>query len=195
MDNISQGRFPDGSTNIYYMLYPTPSAPNVISGNVELISPIETVPGGVVYFQIQASNIPSAYIRYEPGENFPQDAYLDTSRGIFVWVIPANSEVNKKLNFSIRICDMRPGASTINLNISVNILPPIVANITKDKFNKLYISWNSETQRVYQLQYKTNISDLDWFNLTPPLTATSSVITITIPPTNSMQYFRVIKSP
>lgn len=195
IDNISQGRFPDGSTNIYFLLYPTPSAPNVISGNVELISPLETVPGGVIYFQIQATNIPAAYVKYEPGENFPNEAYLDTSRGIFIWVIPDDSAVNKQVNFTIKICDMRPGASTINLNVSVKILPPIVANISKDKFNILSISWNSETQRVYQLQYKTNINDLDWFNLTPPLTATSSIITITVPPTNTMQYFRVIKNP
>lgn len=57
------------------------------------------------------------------------------------------------------------------------------------------LTWNTATGLVYQVQYKTNLLQPSWSNLTPPVTATNNTLSITdsiIPPE---RFYRLVVSP
>ncbi|MGC8829041.1 MAG: lamin tail domain-containing protein [Verrucomicrobiia bacterium] len=190
-DNISQGRFPDGSTNIVFMNIVTPGFPNMVEGRVANIDPIPINPGGVVYLIINVSDVLTNFIRFEPGVGFPSDAFLDPNRGIFVWVSPTNQPLGD-FKFFVKVCDLRPGASVIDVMFTIRVIPPINLNIQKNQQLKtVTLYWNSLTQQVYKIQYKTNLNDVNWTEFLP-ITSTSTTTTVVIPMTNQSGFFRII---
>jgi len=190
IDNISQGRFPDGGTNIYFMNMFTPGLPNLIDAVVSKVEPIRISPGGIAFILFQVSNVPLNLLRFDAGPGMPPDAYLDKDRGIFVWSAPSG-QFSGITNFSIKICDLRPGGSTINVDITIMI---INLNVSIGKLNNFVsLTWNSTTQQAYRIQYKDDLNSLEWLSLESLINATSSPTTILIPMTNQHRFFRVIE--
>lgn len=192
IDNVSQGRYPDGSTYIYFMNISTPGLPNMLEAAVSKIAPIPANPGGVVYLQFQVSNILTNFIRFEPGSGTPADSFLDKDRGIFVWIVPTNQPPGD-VNFSIKVCDIRPGAPILNIMLTVRIIPTINLyshkNILSNTFN---LSWNTSTQQIYKVQFKANLNDEIWKDWGISIRPTSIITTVTIPITNQSGFFRII---
>ncbi len=190
IDNVSQGRFPDGSTNIYSMNIPTPALPNVMDAFVSEFEPIRISPGGTAFIQFHVPNVPPNLLIFKPGPGMPADAYLDKDRGIFVWLAPV-SQFSFNTNFSIKICDLRPGGSTINVNITIVV---VNINVRIGKLNNFVtLTWNSTTQQTYRVEYKDDLNNFEWSNIAPLINATSSTTTILIPITNQYRYFRIIE--
>jgi len=190
IDNVSQGRFPDGGTNIYFMNMFTPGLPNLIDAVVSKVEPIRISPGGIAFILFQVSNVPLNLLRFDAGPGMPPDAYLDKDRGIFVWSAPSG-QFSGITNFSIKICDLRPGGSTINVDITIMI---INLNVSIGKLNNFVsLTWNSTTQQAYRIQYKDDLNSLEWLSLESLINATSSPTTILIPMTNQHRFFRVIE--
>ena len=53
----------------------------------------------------------------------------------------------------------------------------------------LNLSWSTEAGGTYQLQYNSDLSSTNWFNLGSPLTATGATLTATDSVTNATQRF------
>ncbi len=145
----------------------------------------------MVYLIINVSDVLTNFIRFEPGVGFPSDAFLDPNRGIFVWVSPTNQPLGD-FKFFVKVCDLRPGASVIDVMFTIRVIPPINLNIQKNQQLKtVTLYWNSLTQQVYKIQYKTNLNDVNWTEFLP-ITSTSTTTTVVIPMTNQSGFFRII---
>jgi Ig-like domain from next to BRCA1 gene/MBG domain (YGX type)/Immunoglobulin I-set domain/Immunoglobulin domain len=59
----------------------------------------------------------------------------------------------------------------------------------------LGLSWNAAAGTNYQLQYKTDLAQTNWFNLGSPITAAGDTVTATDSTTNSARYYRVLLVP
>jgi hypothetical protein len=57
------------------------------------------------------------------------------------------------------------------------------------------ITWNSFTNGVYRVEYKSSLSDSNWTPLGPPLTATASTTTVFDNTSNSQRDYRVVLLP
>jgi hypothetical protein len=73
-DNISQGRYPDGSVNLYFMPFPTPGAANLIS---EPLTPPELMnvrvePGGFLSFSFVTQQGHSYQVEYTEDLSAPE---------------------------------------------------------------------------------------------------------------------------
>jgi len=190
-DNVSQGRFPDGSTNIVFMNIFTPGAPNMVDASISKIDPIPVNPGGIVYLIMGVSDVITNLVRFEPGDQFSSNAYLDNDRGIFIWTVPTNQPIGQ-FKFSIKVCDQRPGANIINVLFTINVVPPIAIDIQKDlRLRTITLKWNSFTQQLYKIQYKNDLNEPEWSNW-QYISPNSNITTIIIPMTNQSRYYRVI---
>ena len=62
----------------------------------------------------------------------------------------------------------------IGWDLSIPTPPPTIQSVTRSG-NTINFSWASAVGRGYQVQYKTNMTQVGWLNLNSPITATGSV--------------------
>jgi hypothetical protein len=102
-----------------------------------------------------------------------------TNLGIFSWtnmqfVVKATG-TNTVLQFGFR---NDPGTFSLD-DVSVTAVPvPVFQALTKTN-GTLNFTWNALTGLVYQVQYKTNLSQNGWINLGAVITATNVTATAT----------------
>jgi hypothetical protein len=55
--------------------------------------------------------------------------------------------------------------------------------------------WNAIPGQIYQVQYKNNLLESDWFDFGAPITATNTSLILSDPLTNSERFYRVVILP
>ena len=82
--------------------------------------------------------------------------------------------------------------------LATNAPPPKFTGVTTSKVSTnqiLTLSWSASSGRVYQLQYKTNLAQINWSNLVS-VTATNTTVSATESMNTSRQrFYRVILLP
>jgi uncharacterized repeat protein (TIGR03803 family) len=53
------------------------------------------------------------------------------------------------------------------------------------------LAWNAFTNGVYQVEYKTSITDADWIPLNEPITATANLVSISDTPSSFSRFYRI----
>jgi hypothetical protein len=53
------------------------------------------------------------------------------------------------------------------------------------------LAWNVLTNFTYRVQYKTNLTDLNWTTLSPDIPATNSLISVTNSAAYSQRFYRI----
>jgi hypothetical protein len=59
--------------------------------------------------------------------------------------------------------------------------------------NGLTLTWTTFPGKTYQVQYSTNLSSPNWFNLGSPSNAASSTESVTDGFTNAQRFYRVLQ--
>ena len=93
----------------------------------------------------------------------------------------------------VRVTDDGSPPASSTTSFTVNVLPRPVIQAQLVQTNQLNLSWSTISNRVYRLQYQTDITSTAWFNITPDLTATGS--SLTQPEaisTNEWRFYRVL---
>jgi hypothetical protein len=73
---------------------------------------------------------------------------------------------------------------------------PNVAFETFSKTNGTFnLTWASATGVAYQVQYKTNLLQINWLNLTQPITATTSALNVSDSGSSPQRFYRLMVSP
>jgi subtilase family serine protease len=76
----------------------------------------------------------------------------------------------------------------------IGIPSPAFKGIAKT-VSAINLSWNTATGLDYQVQYKTNLLQANWSNLTVPITATNNTLTISDNLLSSQRFYRLLISP
>jgi subtilase family serine protease len=80
-------------------------------------------------------------------------------------------------------------------DVSVVRVPSPSLKGTAGTAGTLDLSWDTATGLVYQVQYKTNLLQANWINLTLPIMATSNRLTIWDSTVSSQRFYRLLISP
>lgn len=75
----------------------------------------------------------------------------------------------------------------------VQITPPVFSVLPQTE-GALNLTWNTATGLVYQVQYKTNLLQPSWLNLTPPVMAISNTLSVTNTIISPQCFYRLLIS-
>src|SRR6266567_3710321 len=75
------------------------------------------------------------------------------------------------------------------------VSPPVFQTVAKSN-NTVRLTWSAATGQRYQLQYKPNLSALNWTNLNNAVTATNGAVAVSdVIGSNSQRFYRVVLLP
>ncbi len=180
-NGISEGRFPDGTTNIFFMPSPTPGAANVIPNNAPVLAVITNkliYLGQTVQFTATATDPDSWYQTLTFSlTNSPAGANLVPVTGSFTWTA-TNIFAPSTNSFTIRVTDNGTPPASDAKTFSVIVQPPLqFASITANG-NVVNFTFASLLGQTYQLEYKNNLSDPQWTLLGTPVAGTGGPLAL-----------------
>jgi hypothetical protein len=188
-NDISQGRFADGSGNIIFMTSPTPGGPNVDGTGTSNTRPTlaaianRTIRlGQTVSFVATATDtdVPAQTLTFGLLPGAPSGATIGASSGVFTWT-PTPAQTPSTNQISVRVTDS--GAPPLNDTkpFTVIVLPPPHATIVNNGAGQVVISYDAIVGRTYRVEY-TDILSLPtptWQRLgATDVVATSPTMTI-----------------
>ncbi len=80
-------------------------------------------------------------------------------------------------------------------DISVTHIPTVAFKTTTQTTGTFNLTWATATGLVYQVQYKTNLLQPSWLNLTKAITATNSTLTVSDSSSSPQRFYRLIVAP
>lgn len=173
-NNISQGRFADGASSIYFMTTPTPRGPNTIgaTGNTAPTLPSianRTVTvGQTVAFTAQGTDfdIPAQLLTYSLDPGAPVGAAIGPISGQFVWA-PTPDQALSTNTITVRVTDngIPPLSAARAFTVVVRRPPTIVIDTTGP--GQVALSFETIPGRTYRVDYKHALTDPDWTPLAP----------------------------
>lgn len=134
--DISQGRFPDGSSQITAFTNPTPSSPNImIEPNLPpVIVPIGNktiVEGETLLLQVEVSdpNKTKQNLSFSLDPGAPEGATIDSVNGIFVWT-PTEIFGGESYQITVRVTDdgdpPMSATDTFTISVEKTNIPPLL---------------------------------------------------------------------
>ena len=196
-NDVSQGRFPDGGPNIYFMTNPTPRAANFVAGvgnNAPTLGAIgakSVFVGQTLTFTATATDPdPGQTLTFSLGGGAPVDATIGSISGAFSWT-PSVAGTN-----IIPVVVIDNGSPPLNdfENVVVRVLTvPGFTSVVRNG-NDLTMKWDATPGRQYQVQYKNDLGEAMWHNYGAPLTTlTESSISVTVDITAApLRFYRLL---
>src|SRR5262249_34356094 len=137
--DVSQGRFPDGATSIFFMTNPTPRLPNFMEITntppaLALLSDQTVDEGSLLTFTAVATdaNQPPQKLTFSLDPGAPAGASIDPDSGVFKWT-PTGAQGPAVYSVTVRVTDNGiPNLSamqTINITVREANKPPVLAPI------------------------------------------------------------------
>jgi len=124
-------------------------------------------------------------------EASPPDAAIDVATGVFAWTT-TEAEINTTNSITVQVTDDgEPSLSaTATFSVIVRPRPALAVSISG---NTATLTWNAISNTAYQVQYKTNLANLDWSQLGPQITATNTIASVsdTFSPAFARRFYRV----
>ena len=80
-------------------------------------------------------------------------------------------------------------------DIRVTKIPAVTFNAITRATGAFNLNWATATGLVYQVQYKTNLLQTNWLNLTKPATATGTNLTTSDTSSSLQRFYRLVVSP
>ncbi|HEY2951819.1 MAG TPA: lamin tail domain-containing protein [Verrucomicrobiae bacterium] len=196
--DISQGRFPDAGSPIYFMP-PTPGAPNVINHAPTLggISNRTVHAGETVNFTASASDSdsPPQVLSYTLGAGAPTGAGLNSSSGFFSWT-PTYLQAPTTNLLAVRVADNGVPSLSATQTVTITVLPaPHLTGIMLSATN-VSLTWDATAGKTYQVDSKDDLNEANW--VTVPggnsifVNSTSWTFTDNRPPSR-MRFYRILQ--
>jgi len=80
-------------------------------------------------------------------------------------------------------------------DVTVTHVPPLAFKAATQSAGMFDLTWVTATGLVYQVQYKTNLLQANWLNLTKPILATNSTLTVSDSGSAPQRFYRLVISP
>jgi regulation of enolase protein 1 (concanavalin A-like superfamily) len=193
-ENVSMGRYPDGSGQIQSMEIASPRTNNVYNTPPE-IAPIPDqlmVLGTTLDFVVPATDIdaPPQLLTYSLDAGAPPGATLNAQTGEFIWTPSIAPSTN---TITIMVSDNGNPNRTVSRTFQVSVFntPPLTGGVNADG-QHFSISWPSAPGQNYQVEYKDDLGWVSWLPLGQPIPGTGGAIEFTDNMTGSIdRYYRI----
>jgi hypothetical protein len=178
---ISEGRFPDGTTNRYFMPITTPGTANVIPNNPPSLNVITNRfvhLGQTLQLTVAATDADSWYQTLTFSLDGAPTSPSITANGLFTWAV-TNEFLAATNLFTIRVTDNGTPPLSDAKTFLVIVQPPLqFASATSDGSGNLNFTFNSLPGQSYQLTCKNNLEDPQWTPIGPPMAGTGGTMTL-----------------
>jgi autotransporter-associated beta strand protein len=138
------------------------------------------------------SDLPANTLSYSLDPGAPASANVGSSSGIFTWATTV-SDVNTTNAITVRVIDDGTPALDDSKSFTVTVVSAPTADISVSG-NVVTIGWTSIAGQTYRVQFKNNIDDPSWTDLSPDVTAGGSTASTT-DTTTSQRFYRVATLP
>jgi len=167
IDDISEGRFPDGSLNIFELDYPTPRSANQLPGvnTPPVMAPIGTrsvTLGQSLSFTITATDAQAGQtLTFSIVSGAPAGATLNAS-GLFTWntsfsLVPSTNHV------TVQVADNGgPPLTDSETFTLIGVPPPPTLTING---NQVTIGFQTIPGKTYRVEYKDDLNVIQWLRL------------------------------
>jgi hypothetical protein len=193
---ISEGRFPDGATNLYFMPITTPGAANVIPNHAPALNVISNryvYLGQTLQFTATATDADSWYQTLTFSlTSSPAGAAIDPATAVFTWTA-TNVSAPSIHSFTVHVTDNGTPPLSDSKTFSVTVQPPLQFSSIAPNGSAIKFTVNSLPGQSYQLEYKTNLGDSQWTLLGAPVAGTGGTLNLadnTPPP--SQRFYRLV---
>jgi hypothetical protein len=180
-NGISEGRFPDGTTNRYFMPITTPGAANVIPNNPPTLAAISNRfvhLGQTVQFTATATDTDSWYQTLTFSlTNSPAGAAINAGNGAFTWTV-TNVTAPGTNSVTVRVTDNGTPTMSDAKTFLVIVAPPLqFGSVTADGNGNLNLTFYSLPGQSYQLTFKNNLDDPQWTPIGQPVSGNGNAMT------------------
>ena len=200
ISDVSEGRYPDGAVNLFFMPTPTPLTNNIIPNTAPVLAAISDKYvhlGQTVQFTVAATDAEIAYqtLAYTLS-NAPAGASINPTTGAFLWVT-TNAVAPGTNLVVVRVTDngVPPLSATAAFSIYVSGLPKFTG-VTPQNNGQMQISFTTLPGQSYQVQFKNSLTDANWTLLGGTIPGTGSTLTVSDDMSSSLQrYYRLVTLP
>lgn len=198
-NNISEGRYADGSASRYYMTTPTPRGPNTIGlGNAApSVNPIGNrivTLGQTLTLTAAATDpdFPSQALSFSLDAGAPAGASINAASGQFTWT-PSPLQAPGTNTVTVRATDngVPPLSGTRSFVVTV-LLPPKA--VISSSGGQVSLGFGTLSGKNYQIEYKDSLNQPQWFPLGNPIQANAD--TLTVPDNlgaNPQRFYRIVQ--
>jgi hypothetical protein len=180
-DDVSQGRFPNGTGTVYFFENPTPGALNVLGGNAPPV--LSAIPDQVIYLgrslslTAQASDPDQGQsLSFDLAES-PQGAVIHPVSGLLSWT-PSFAQAPGTNTFTVRVSDNgTPSMSATRSFEAIVALPPRIA-LSAITGGQIRFSFDAFPGKRYQAEFKNELDEPAWQPLGPEQVSTESQIMV-----------------
>jgi hypothetical protein len=117
-------------------------------------------------------DLPANSLTFSLGTNAPTGAVIDSTTGIFQW-FTSDLFANTTNVITIKVTDDGAPPLSDSKSFTVTVVPrPLLQAVAVS--NSLTLSWNAISGQIYRVQFKSNLSDANWTDLIPDVTASGS---------------------
>jgi hypothetical protein len=198
--DVSEGRYPDGGANLFFMPTPTPQTNNLIPNTAPVLVAISdkyVYVGQTVQFTATATDADSAYQTLAFSlSNAPAGASINMSSGVFAWVT-TNAATPSSNSVTVRVTDNgTPALSDArSFTVFVSSLPQF-AGVSPGNNSQIQISFDTLPGQHYQVQFKDNLADSSWTSLGGTVSGNGSSTTVSDDMTGSpRRFYRLLAWP
>jgi hypothetical protein len=200
-NNISQGRFPDGPNATYFLMAPTPLAPNTTWANrYPVLAPIDD---GIAFVGqpfitgafASDPDLPPQILTFSIDGSAPTGAVINATSGQFSWT-PSAAQSPSTNVVVIRVTDS--GTPALSATRSFQIVAGVgfeVSGIERQPNGEIALTIGATVGKRYRVEYKENLGDPEWTTLvqeTPP--AASTTVQVTDPNgSEGQRFYRVVE--
>ena len=146
------------------------------------------------------ADLPTNALTFSPYPPGPAGSDINATNGVFVWT-PDSSFANTTNSVTVVVTDENPAAvNSQNLSdaksFTVVVAPPPTFSSPVVSDNLLTLTWSAISGQTYRVQYNTTLSDTNWTDLPPDVTATGTTASqsdSTLP--DAQRFYRVMVLP
>ncbi|HOX59827.1 MAG TPA: immunoglobulin domain-containing protein [Candidatus Paceibacterota bacterium] len=106
-------------------------------------------------------------------EGAPAGATIDAGTGVFSWT-PGSGDVGTTKTITVRVSDNGTPVQSAAQSFTVEIVGPPVITSAVIEGGTIVLGWNSIPDQTYRVQYKDNLMDAEWADLTDVSAADST---------------------
>lgn len=162
VDDVSEGRCPDGGFGIITMPMPTPRTANVGCGGVNTPPTLDPIGNKVLYigqtlsFTAHASDtdLPAQSLTFSLDAGAPVGATIGSGTGIFSWT-PGNLG---SVNITVRVTDSGAPAASDSETINVEVIAAPGFSSSVRNGNNLELTWGTRPGKKYAVDYTVNLN-------------------------------------
>ena len=200
-DDVSEGRYPDGSSEVMAMVLPTPGNPNQIPVPptappvLALLANQHVTIGQTLTFPIHAtdSDTPAQTLAYTLDTGAPAGAAIDHNSGQFTWR-PLPEQAGATYPMIVRVTDSGTPPQSVTQGFSVTVWNRPQVTGVKAGDGQFQLSFATVPGKTYRIEFKTELSAPLWGLWQDPVLGTGSVLTLPTDMAGAAQrFYRVVQ--